>query len=435
MFAMASNKATTADLLNLPVEILDQITDYLNEEVLATLRLTCKTLHAATFDRFCNVYIAHLACWMISKDRWECLHNLLSASSKPLSDRVRTITLTMNELELRTADNFASVCGFPRFRHWAADHSREHSGTGQRRELHMEQYYHTECTMRMEAAAVEHRGAADLAVMVRVLEQAKVRKCFIRLELAPADPLNRKQPPLHPRAKEVQIHLQHAIAQAKPQIESIRLDRLRHRCLEEMLVGRVDELREPFASLREFTLTPLMGDYKRRQKDKRFEVAKAILAGAHHLQKLYLHVCSSLIGGGHERARYWASDVLLSNKLEKLESLTLLYVPLLLEDLLEILRRCSSTLTYLELRLDPKTQAGEAWVKIWEQLASMERLHHLKLWRPDSWCQMWRHERIIHPGFVETTDRKKDFVNRGEVTRGLARIIEAELSREQVSMS
>lgn len=294
----------------------------------------------------------------------------------------------------------------------------------------MERYYNTEYNIAMEAAAVERRGAADLTVMVRVLEQVKLHGCSIRLELAPAHPLAYKMPPLHPQAKEVQIHLQHAIAQVRPRIEAISLDRPRHACLEETLIGNADTVTECFAGLREFTLTPLKGDLKRKHKKQKSEVAKTVLASAQHLQKLYFFVCGSLIGGGHERAQRWATDLLLSNRLDALESLTLLYVPLLLEDLLEILRRCSGTLTYLELRLDPKSQSGQAWVTVWEQLASMQRLRRLKLERPSTWCQNWGQVKIFRSaGYCETTDRKRKFVNRGEVMRGLAHIIEAELSQ------
>jgi hypothetical protein len=343
---MASNTASHARLLNLPTELLDQVTGYLNDEVLPTLRLTCKILHAVTFDRFCDVYIAHLGCWIISKDRWERLHNLLSASSSLLSDKVRTITLTLDELELRTARDFVSVSGYPHNRTYWSDYSRS---------LSQEQHRHAEHNIAIEAAAVEHYGAADLAVMLRVLKQARSHDCSIRLDLAPANPLANKTPPLNPQAKEVQAQLHHAIVQAKPRIEAISLDRVRHMDLEDPLTGLEDEIRKPFASLREFTLTPILGDYNKRHKVKSFEIARTILTSAHHLRKLYLHVSSRLIGKGgrtYKRAQRWAPYLLLANGLGELKSLTLLWVPLSLDDLLEILRRCSRTLTYLELRVD-----------------------------------------------------------------------------------
>lgn len=411
-FDMASDAALHGHILNLPTEILDQITGYLNDEVLPTLRLTCQTLHAAIFDRFCDVYIAHLGCWVISKDRWERLYNLLSSSSRSLSDKVRTLTLTLDELELCTNEGFVSVSGFP-YNRANRDYERRNVG--------LEQYCQAEHNIAMEAAAVEHRGAADLAVMLRVLEQAKLHGCFIRLELSPANPLANKKPPLHARAQEVQIHLQQAIAQVKSRIESISLDRVRHRCLEETLVGLEDEVREPFASLREFTLTPIMGDYRRWHRVKDLEIARAMLTSAQHLRKLYLQVSCCLVGkGSRERVLRWAPYLLLANGLGELESLTLMWVPLPLDDLLEILRRCSRTLTHLDLRLDPKANRGEAWLDLWEQLASMERLRHLKLERPQAWSN----------GLYYDHSARADFVNRGEIRDGLARLIEAETSRE-----
>lgn len=404
ILVMESNTGLHGHILNLPTEILDQITGYLNDEVLPTLRLTCKTLHAAISDRFCDVYIAHLGCWVISKDRWERLHNLLTASGRPVSGKVRTITLTMDELELRTTEDFVSVSGFPYNRaNWEYV----------RRNVGLEQYCQAEHNIAMEAAAVERHGAADLAVILRVLEQAKLHGCFTRLELSPANPLANKKPPLHARAQEVQIHLQQAITQVKPRVESISLDRVRHRCLEETLVGLEDEVCEPFASLRESTLTPIIGDYRRWHRVKDLEIARAMLTSSQHLRKLYLQVSCVLVGkGNHGRVQRWTPYLLLANGLGELESLTLMWVPLLLDDLLEILRRCSRALTHLDLRLDPKANRGDAWLDLWEQLASMERVYHLRLENP--------FDRTARTGFV----------GRGEISRGLARLVEVETSRE-----
>ena len=413
--AMASTTSSHASLLSLPTEILDHITGYLEDEVLPTLRLTCKTIHAATLDRFGEVYVAHLGCWIISKDRWERLYNLLSASNKPLSDKIRTITLTTDELELRTARDFVSVSGFP--------HNRTHWENYSRR-LSQEQFRHADHNIAIEAATVEQHGAADLAAMLRVLKEVRSRDCFIRLKISPGDPLAHEMPPLNSRAKDVQAQLLQAIVQVKPLVESISLDRIRHKELEITLAGLEDEIREPFACLREFTLTPLMGDYHKRHKTKTHEIARAILTSAQHLRKLYLHVSSRLVGKGgstYKRAQQWTPYLLLANGLGELESLTLLWVPLSLDDLLEILRRCSRTLTYLELRLDQKADPGDAWLSLWEQLASMESLQHLKLERPQAWFYVDYHR--------YNADVRSDFVNRGQISKGLARLAEAERTR------
>ena len=43
-------------LLALPLELLTRITDNLKDESLPSLRLTCKTLEGATFDRFVRTF-------------------------------------------------------------------------------------------------------------------------------------------------------------------------------------------------------------------------------------------------------------------------------------------------------------------------------------------------------------------------------------------
>jgi hypothetical protein len=230
----------------------------------------------------------------------------------------------MNELELRTTKDFVSVSGFP--------YNRTGWDNGGRwedhwRDINLEQYCQAGHNIATEAAAVERRGATDLSVMLRVIEQAKLHGCVIRLQLAPANPLAYKKPPLHPQAQKVQVHLLQAIAQVKPQIESISLDRSRHRFLEEILVGLNDEVRESFASLREFTLTPIKGDYNRWHRVDDVEIARAILTSAQHLRKLYLHVSYRLVGNkSHKLAQRWTPYLLLANGLGELESLTLLWI-------------------------------------------------------------------------------------------------------------
>lgn len=367
---------------------------------------------------------------MISKGRWERIHNLLSASSEPLSDRLKIITFTLDELELCTAQDFVSVSGYPHNRtNWPTD---DGSATRNSRDIAMERYCYANDNVIMETTAVEVRGVADLSLMARVLQQAKLRGCSIRLDLSPLNPMAAKHPFLNPRAADVQCDLQYAIAQVMPQIESISLDRGRHRCLEYGLLGHEHRFLESFTSLRELTLTPIQGDYRIKYREKNHDMAKAMVASAQHLRKLYLHIPSRRLGRIkiHKRVLGWSRSLLLADRLGELESLTLMWVPLSIEDLSEILRRCSRTLTYLYLNLDSRAEPGEAWLDVWEQLASMEELRYLKFERPETWCQdvAWGHERST-PGCYHWLDREREFVNRGEVKNGLAFIIKAERSR------
>jgi hypothetical protein len=155
------------------------------------------------------------------------------------------------------------------------------------------------------------------------------------------------------------------------------------------------------------------------------------------LRKVNLHTPGNFVYAGfYERAKRWTSNLLLSNVngLGYLESLTLMDIPLSQNDLIEILRRCSRTLVYLHLRLDPKASPEETWLRLWQRQASMERLYILKLRFPDSWCQesLSSHEppnciRFSRERRFEIKQEEK-FATRGEVTQGLARIKEAERS-------
>lgn len=421
---MSSNTETSVRLLALPTELLDQITGYLNDEVLTTLRLTCKVLNAAVFDRFSEAYVAHLGCWIFSKDRWERLHNLLSLGSTPLADRIRTITFTMDELELPTNRTFDSVIGYA---NWAMLFDLEEY-RGKPRNLHREQYKYVKENIRIEADAVDQRGPADSALMLRVLHQVKLHGCFIRLDLAPANPAANKMPPLNSHAKEVHRDLQRAIAQVNPLVESLSIDRTRHKDLVAALADCEDEAFESFASLREFTMTPLKKDSHNIHRDKKlkYDVIQKVFARAHSLRKVYLHVPSHFgYARNYGRAQVWTPDLLLSNKLGSLEHLTLMYVPLSRNSLIEILRRCSGVLTYCKLVLDEKASPTETWLELWEQLASMERLCHLELYFPDSWCSgesCSRFSKVEDFGI----NLKEVFVSKEGVREGLARIMEAE---------
>lgn len=421
---MSLDTETSARLMALPTELLEQITGYLNDEVLTTLRLTCKALNAAIFNRFCEAYVTHLGCWIFSKDRWERLHNLLSLGSTPLTDRIQTITFTMDELELLAEPTFDSVTGYNHPHLWATEYRNNP------RELHMEQYNHVNDNISIEADAVNQRGPADSALMLRVLHQAKLHGCFIRLECSPANPAANKMPPLNSHAKEVHRDLQRAIAQVNPLVESISIDRTRHKDLVEALADCEDEAFESFASLREFTMTPMKRDSRNVHKDKKlkYDVIQKVFARAHSLRKVYLHVPSHFgYARNYGRAQVWTPDLLLSNRLGSLEHLTLMYVPLSQNSLIEILRRCSGVLTYCKLVLDEKASPAETWLELWEQLASMDRLCHLELYFPDFWCSgesCSRFSKVEDFGI----NLKEVFVGKGGVREGLARIMEAERS-------
>lgn len=426
VYMMASNSG--ARLCALPVELFEQIVDYLDDNVLPKLRLTCKGLHAAVNDRFCDSYVAHLGCWFLSTSRWERIDNLITASTS-LSRHIKAVTLTLDGLELRTWKDYRTYR--EKIPHWLNQSHWKRSGD-------LELYDPVE-----EEAGLQQQGVADYALMCRVLQRLKAQGCLLRLNLSPGNPLKRMMLRINGHAREVHSDLQRAIADTRAPIETISIDRLRHRDLEEAVQGRKDELLESFASIRDIAMTPVLWDgfNTRKSKNRRWDVIRAMFAGAQHLRRIHLHTTVEYrVRGDRTRAQQWTADLMLANGLAELQSLTLVGVSIRMIDLIEVLRRSSCSLEYLELFEIALGDASEqAWSGVFEQLVACEKLCALKLVLPEG---LW------HRGIVSTevfdvqggwgvktgagTRRRSPmfnsrrcitFTNRGELLKGLASFV------------
>lgn len=78
-------------LLALPIELLHWITDYLHDESLSSLRLSCRAIEAATFDQFATRFFDQRYCFIYHKPRWDLLRNILASR---LAGRIRKVTFT-----------------------------------------------------------------------------------------------------------------------------------------------------------------------------------------------------------------------------------------------------------------------------------------------------------------------------------------------------
>ena len=81
---MAADKAY---VLALPMELLQQVSRFVNGTELITLRLTCKELSSAAFDAFAEEYLDELACFFPDPARLARLWNI--CSSPHLASKVR----------------------------------------------------------------------------------------------------------------------------------------------------------------------------------------------------------------------------------------------------------------------------------------------------------------------------------------------------------
>jgi hypothetical protein len=76
-------------LLSLPMELLQRITDRVTPDALLQARLACKTLDAASVDRFTDTYARDIPVWMYDHTRWTHLKALLSMPR--LAPRVKSV--------------------------------------------------------------------------------------------------------------------------------------------------------------------------------------------------------------------------------------------------------------------------------------------------------------------------------------------------------
>lgn len=93
-----------SDLLDLPVELLQRITGFLDDEPLTALRLTCKTLEAATFDQFTKRYCTVRCCFVLDQEQWEKLE-LQFRQSPRLTSLTGALILTTDYWKGRGSSN------------------------------------------------------------------------------------------------------------------------------------------------------------------------------------------------------------------------------------------------------------------------------------------------------------------------------------------
>ena len=81
-------------LLDLPVEILQRITDLLDTyEALPAARRSCKTLDSITFERLASASFATITCCIFYEARWLRLKEILGGPSR-VTSRIRTVVFT-----------------------------------------------------------------------------------------------------------------------------------------------------------------------------------------------------------------------------------------------------------------------------------------------------------------------------------------------------
>ncbi|GAB7327508.1 hypothetical protein MBLNU13_g11377t1 [Cladosporium sp. NU13] len=84
-------------LIDLPVEVVARVADFVNSESLFPVHLTCKALQDIPFDRFADEHFAHIYCWIATVDDFRRLRDILHESPR-LRSRIQKLTLTTDGL-------------------------------------------------------------------------------------------------------------------------------------------------------------------------------------------------------------------------------------------------------------------------------------------------------------------------------------------------
>lgn len=96
--------ATTQDgskLLNLPMELLQKVSELSSSETLITFRLTCKTLDLASFDQFAAAYFEKRTCHILSASGWSKFEKRLHDFPR-LANKIQRVNLTTDILDNRS---------------------------------------------------------------------------------------------------------------------------------------------------------------------------------------------------------------------------------------------------------------------------------------------------------------------------------------------
>jgi hypothetical protein len=107
-----SSPGSTSDgpfrLLDLPSELVDRVTSFVNSEGLIATRQACKALEAITFERFAAENFERIYCFIQTNQDFDRLKDIIRLSPR-LSSRIRQLTLTGDILRGRPFNTICSV--------------------------------------------------------------------------------------------------------------------------------------------------------------------------------------------------------------------------------------------------------------------------------------------------------------------------------------
>lgn len=335
-------------LLDLPPELVDRVTTFVNSETMLPVRLACKVLEGITFDRFATENFEHVYCWVPTTVDFRRLREILDESPR-LSSRIRRLTLTADILK----DQHSSAMNYVRQRRESEDNARRYAIQSLN-----DSFYRRNVIVFSILRILQEisRLPQDVSIAVDLLARPVWRNATVDTFLPPQDVLC-------------------SLAMSRMEIHSLKLDQFTFRGSDGLHSFSRAELLAPMSAL-----TTVDFRYIGMLSTTCMLIYCDLLQGALRLQSLVLEVGG--FRGGQERTIsliHLPPEVLLANRLSYLTGLKIARAVIDGESLIEALRRCHMTLTHLVLRYVALSTDDEDMMPVCRELLGMPELVFLEL--------------------------------------------------------
>jgi hypothetical protein len=343
-------------LLSLPMELLTRITNMLNDESIPTVRLTCKTIEGATFDRFTKTF-ANSYCCVYYEARWLSLKKFLHGSHR-LVRSLKCVDFTTNPLErhhytqmqIAPSETFDDI--------HAAQKQFDF------REANEDELYEPLDADRRVSTALIHSVFLDLGMLAAHvpigLDLASTR--FFRDE-----------------GIDLTYDILLAIASTFCVVSELVLSR---RCLdsvEDLTAHLGTRLLSCTSTIHSFTFQST--DYMDEEfgdplDDSKFAFLANILRGAYYLCSLMLELDEYRLSSDPWKI---TSTLLFANDLAHLENLSLQAIAIPEKQVLRVIASCKTNLSIFNLGGVQLIELEEGWATIFRMLTTLPKLEFIRL--------------------------------------------------------
>ena len=377
-------KASSANMLALPMEMLQHIISLTDYTDLISLRLTCKKLEAASFDAFSAEYLHELTCFVMDRDQIKRAITIIS--SHRLGYKVRSLEMTWDP-DRGCASYLAQFINGK----------------------HDDDPHHLYTTP----------DSTDLRTLL-----GNVRSSNIELILECHDCWTATM--LAGRSLVLRDHLLDAVATSGCAIAELNIcihDSTRLQTLvaneDAPLIAATENLRRVWYNVHD---KPVSEDDAKRG----IEAALKLVRKATKLQHLRFTLSDRLHVGSPAWLVYQTlpQELLKINSLATLRKLGLSRQTLEQSVLLDLLQRCHNTLESLDLQYVSSTTPGVPWIGVLQHLLRAPRLcklHLEHLHGPDPFDSIW----LVNPTSADSKLTREIFLH-GEfsVRSGLAMVLD-----------